>query len=106
MSSRRAFFQDISLLAALAALVEDEAGAQVKDEQVSKFWDGYFAEATRQSTESTKGTAGGPNVLDPARQVQLIHATPDGLRYPNTIPDSDLRNDADNVVVTLNPGHF
>jgi hypothetical protein len=104
METRRALFQDIAALAAFAALTPRECEAQGEDESRSKFWDAYFDEATREGTTTSRAAA--PGVLDSAKQVQLIHATPDGLRYPSTIPDAELRGDSNDVVVTLNPGHF
>jgi hypothetical protein len=105
MNSRRDFFQDVACLAALAALVEESGDAQVKDEKVSDFWDAYFDEALGVKKEDTRKSSESP-LIDPNRQVQLIYATPDGLRYPDTIGESELRSDAKDVVVTFNPGHF
>jgi hypothetical protein len=105
MSTRRSFFQDATLLTALVALARKEGYAQPDGEKVSRFWDAYFAEATRDPTQVSKGGTDG-DMIDPSKKVQLIHATPTGLRYPDTIPDAELRSDANDVVVTVNPGHF
>ena len=104
MGTRRSFFEEVALLSAIAAALREEGHAQVKDEKLSNFWDAYFDEATRDPAVLSKGAADS-ELIDPAKKVQLIHASPDGLRYPDTISDKELRPDAD-VVVTVNPGHF
>ena len=105
MSTRRSFFEDVALLSALAALARKEGYAQANDERESKFWDAYFAEASRDETRVSRGSTDG-DLFDPAKKVQLIHGTKDGLRYPSGIDDGELRNDTTDVVVTANPGHF
>jgi hypothetical protein len=110
MITRRSFFQDVALLSALAALAEKEGYAQANDESMSKFWDAYFSEATRDPTAPlSRGdpslTDPNKSLVDPNKKAQLIHATKDGLRYPDAIADSELRSDSD-VVVTVNPEHF
>ena len=104
MNTRRSFFQDVTLLSALAALVEEEGYAQDKDEKTSDFWDAYFTEAARDPNQVSKGSTDG-SLMDPTKKVQLIQATDAGLRYPDAISDSELSSDSD-VVVTLNAGHF
>src|ERR1039457_1919593 len=104
MNTRRSFFQDIALLSALAALAEEEGYAQAKDEKTADFWDAYFTEAARDPNQGSKGSTDG-SLMDPTKKVQLIQATDAGLRYTDAISDSELRSDED-VVVTLNAGHF
>src|SRR5579871_207997 len=98
MTTRRSFFQDLALLSALAAALEGESHAETHDDKTSNFWDAYFTEAARDPhTVSRAGTE--ENLIDPSRKVQLIQGTPDGLRYPDTIADSDLPADTEDVVV-------
>jgi len=104
MNTRRSFFQDVTLLSALLALVQEEGYAQDKDEKTSDFWDAYFTEASRDPSQVSRGSTDS-NLIDPTKKVQLIQATDAGLRYPDAIADSELRSDSD-VVVTLNAGHF
>jgi len=104
MHTRRSFFEEVALLSALAAVWQEEGHAQDKNNNLSNFWDSYFAEATRDPAVISRGATDN-ELIDPARKVQLIHASPDGLRYVDTIADSELKPDSD-VVVTINPGHF
>lgn len=104
MGTRRSFFEEVALLSAMAAVLQEEGHAQAKDEKLSNFWDAYFNEATRDPAVLSRGATDN-ELIDPAKKVQLIHAGPDGLRYPDTIADSELKPDSD-VVVTVNPGHF
>jgi hypothetical protein len=106
VSSRRDFVQEFGALAALAAVAAKPGLGVIQDPKLSEFWDAYFAEATGTHTEESRGGQARSPLIDPERQVQLIHATPNGLQYPDKIPQSELRGDADNVVVTFNPGHF
>lgn len=104
MSTRRSFFQDAALLSALAALAEEQGYAQAKDPRVSNFWDAYFDEAERDPNTVSRG-ATDASLIDPAKRVQLIHATDSGLIYPDGIDPTQLLSDSD-VVVTVNPAHF
>ena len=105
MSTRRSFFQEITLLSALATVLEEEGFSQTQEAKTSNFWDAYFAEAARDPHQvSRAGTE--ENLMDPKKKVQILQGTKDGLRYPDGIPDSELRNDTEDVVVTMNPGHF
>src|SRR5271157_4543692 len=104
MNTRRSFFQDVTLLSALLALVQEEGYAQDKDEKTSDFWDAYFTEASRDPSQVSRGSTDS-NLIDPTKKVQLIQATDAGLRYPDAIADSELRSESD-VVVTVNAGHF
>src|SRR5580704_6038949 len=105
MNTRRSFFQDAALLSALAALAEEKSFAQAaKDEKLSNFWDAYFDEAERDPNQISRGS-NDADLLDPAKKVQLIHATDSGLVYPDTIDAKQLMAAGD-VVVTVNPAHF
>lgn len=106
MNTRRSFFQDAALLSALASLAGEEAFAQAQphDPKLSNFWDAYFDEAERDPTHISRGS-NDADLLDPAKRVQLIHATDSGLIYPDGIDAKQLLPDPD-VVVTLNPSHF
>jgi len=104
MNTRRSFFESVAALSALSALLEEEGLAQETDHKVSQFWDAYFDEATRPLTQASRGSTD-QNLLDPSKKVQLIQVTDNGLRYPDTIPTSDLSTETD-VAVTVNPGNF
>jgi hypothetical protein len=101
-------FSGCPLLSALASLAGDEAFAQAQaqqhDPKLANFWDAYFDEAERDPTHVSRGS-NDADLLDPARRVQLIHATDSGLIYPDGIDAKQLLPDPD-VVVTLNPSHF
>src|SRR5579862_8920090 len=105
MTTRRSFFQDVALLSALAAALEPEGRAETHDDKMSGFWDAYFAEAAR-DPHMVSRAATEENLIDPSRKVQLIQGTPDGLRYPDTIADSELPADTEDVVVTVSASHF
>jgi hypothetical protein len=104
MNSRRSFFQDFAALSAVAAMAEERGLTQPQGLQEKNFWNAYFAEATRDPTKVSRGSNDN-NLIDPAKKVELIQATKDGLRYPDGIADSDLLSDTD-VAITVNPGHF
>jgi hypothetical protein len=104
METRRSFFEEIAMLSALAALLQKEGYAQAKDAKMASFWDAYFEEAKRDPTHVSKGSTDA-SLLDPGKKVELIQATPNGLRYPDSIADSELTKEPD-VAVTVNPGHF
>jgi hypothetical protein len=105
MTTRRSFFEDVALLSALAAALEQQGYSQPADAAMSNFWDSYFSEATRDPNQISRGASDG-DLVDPARKVQLVQGTKEGLRLPDAIPDSELRSDTNDVVVTMNPGHF
>jgi hypothetical protein len=104
MNTRRLFFQDIALLSALAAITEQEGLAQPQNTKVSDFWDAYFDEASRDPTHVSRGS-NDASLIDPAKKVQLIHATDSGLIYPDAIDSKQLLSASD-AVVTVNPNHF
>ena len=105
MTTRRSFFQDVALLSALVAALEEEGYAQPQNTKLSDFWDAYYEEAARDPDEVPRaGTA--DQVPDPTRQVQLIQGTPDGLRYTDTIDKNELIGDTEDVVVVLDASHF
>lgn len=104
MNTRRSFFEEIAMLTALAALLEEEGLAEAQDAKMSNFWDSYFSEATRDPNQISRGADDG-SLVDSNKKVQLIHASDDGLRYPDTISDSELPADSD-VVLNITPGHF
>src|SRR5580693_8551089 len=98
MSTRRSFFEEIAMLSALVALAEEQGHAQSHDSKMTNFWDSYFDEASRDPTHVARGSTD-DNLIDPNKKVQLIHASDSGLRYPDTIADSELPSDSD-VVLT------
>jgi len=104
MNSRRSFLEEIAMLSVLAALAEEEGFSEPQDGKMSNFWDSYFDEAARDPTQVSRGSTDG-SLPDSNKKVQLIHASDAGLRYPDTIPDSELPTDSD-VVLTITPGHF
>lgn len=104
MNTRRSFFEEIAMLSVLAAMVEEEGFAETQDSKMSDFWDSYFSEATRDPNQVSRGSTDS-TLIDPSKKVQLIHASDSGLRYPDTIADSELPDDSD-VVLTIAPGHF
>ena len=104
MNTRRSFFEEVAMLTALAALLEEEGLAEAQDAKMSNFWDSYFSEATRDPNQVSRGADDG-SLVDSNKKVQLIHAGDDGLRYPDTIADSELPADSD-VVLNITPGHF
>jgi hypothetical protein len=105
MNTRRSFFHDIALLSALSAVLNEEGYSQTQRDQTSDFWDAYFAEAARDPHQVSRA-ATDENLMDPKKKVEILQGTSDGLRYPDGIPDTELRNDTEDVVVTMNPGHF
>ncbi len=107
MDSRRAFFQDITILSALAAAISGEVEAQPSERKTQEFWDAYFDEAERTDNRSSRGDTS--SQLDDKKIVNFLQATDNGLRFSGDIAPKELLkppSDEKDVVVTVNPGHF
>jgi len=95
----------MALLSALAAAASEEADAQATGKATQEFWDAYFDEAERTDNRPTRQSA--PTQLNQKKIVNFLQSSDKGLRFSGDIDKTELlKPDEENVVVTVNPGHF
>ena len=104
MNTRRSFIEHAAYLAALGSLLPEEIRAQPANAKMQDFWKAYFDEAERTDDRPTREAS--LQEVDPKKRVNFVNGTDKGLRFSGDIAKTELLSSDENVVLTVNPGHF